>query len=213
MTTSTIAIGKILSVLLEKTQITEAHLARMIGMPRATINKIHSGKILDPKSSTLNLIANYFGITVDQLIGNTPLLSNNVKKFIHIPVINPQDLIFPQHIFNKINFTNHNNWMLFGDQNRLNNNSISIFATILKSDAMLPYFDDKTTLIIDRLLPIINRKYVLAYIMNNNEVVLRQIFIDGSKQILKPLNQKFETLEITASDRIIGTLVQTKKEF
>ncbi len=49
--------------------------------------------------------------------------------------------------------------------------------------------------------------------MGRDEIVLRQIFIDGSKKILIPLNKIFETIELTTSDRMIGTLVQSKKEF
>lgn len=213
MTTNTATISEVLSILLEKTQITEAHLARMVGMPRATINKIHSGKILDPKSSTLNLIAKYFNISLDQLTGNAPLLGNNVKNFIHIPVIKSVELRVPQYIFNKINFANHSEWISLESQSGQNNSTPSLFATKITGEAMLPYFDDKTTLIIDRLSPVLSHKYVLVYIMANDEVMLRQIFINGSKQILKPLNKKYKIIEISKGDRIIGVLVQTKKEF
>jgi transcriptional regulator with XRE-family HTH domain len=116
MVTNTLVIAKVLSILIDNAQITEAHLARMVGMPRATINKIRSGKILNPKSSTLNLIAQYFNVTVDQLIGNAPLVSGRIKKFIHIPIIDPSNLIVMQFIFNKINFINHDSWILLEEK-------------------------------------------------------------------------------------------------
>ncbi len=145
MVTASIAIADILSVLIDKAKITEAHLARMVGMPRATINKIRSGKIINPKSSTLTLIAQYFNITVDQLIGNAPLVNDRIKKFTHIPIVSPSDLKVPQYIFNKINFINYDNWILLEDNNEQDRNSFNLFATKIKGDAMLPYFDERTT--------------------------------------------------------------------
>jgi transcriptional regulator with XRE-family HTH domain len=214
MTAHNITIDKVLSVLLEKTQITEAHLARMLGMPRATINKIRSGKILHPTSSTLTLIAGYFNITVDQLIGSAPLFNASAIKIIHIPVIKCEDLKFSQYVFSKINFVNHDKWISLENNDEENIGSFRLFATKLKGGAMLPYFDDNTTLIIDRLSPILNRKYVLAYISKTDEILLRQIFfIENSRQILKPLNKKFAEIEVGVSDRIIGVLIQTKKQF
>lgn len=82
MTAHNTTISEILLTLIKTTEITEAHLAKIIGMPRATINKIATGKIVNPRSSTLNLIAKYFNITIDQLVGNEPLFDSRLKCFL-----------------------------------------------------------------------------------------------------------------------------------
>jgi predicted transcriptional regulator len=175
--------------------------------------KINSERILDHKSSTLNLISEYFHITPDQLIGGVPLMIDAAKNIINVPIINSDKLKSSQDIFNKINYTHHDKWMLLRDHNGKDDYSFSLFATTLEGDSMLPYFDKETTLVIDRSMPIKSYKYVLAHIINGDEIVLRQIFIDGLRQILKPLNKKFQAIELSKGDRIIGTLVQTKREF
>lgn len=215
MNTPVVTISEVLSYLLERTQITEAKLARALDVPRATINKIHSGKILDPRSSTLNMIANYFGITIDQLIGKAPLYHDSLVKFVQVPVLSLDTLKKSSQVLQNITFVNHDNWMLLEYDNAQNksNEKLNLFAIKVASDAMLPYFDDKTTAIIDILATVSNRKYVLAHIANTNEVVLRQIFIDGNTQVLKPINNIFEPIKLTANDKIIGVVVQTKRDF
>ena len=213
MSTTIVTISEVLSNLLERSQITEAALARALNIPRATINKIHAGKILDPRSSTLNMIASYFGITLDQLIGKAPLFNEVLVKFVQVPMISIDAIKSSNQILQNINFINHNSWVLIEYDNKLENERLNLFAIKTESDAMLPYFDEKTTIIIDVLAKIENRKYVLAYIKSIDDVILRQIFIDGTTKILKPINSIFEQTKLTPHDRIIGVVVQTKRDF
>ena len=209
-----LTISDVLSHLLKNAQITEAKLAKALDVPRATINKIHSGKILDPRSSTLNMIANYFGVTIDQLIGRAPLYRASLVKFVQVPRLTLNQIKDINHVLSSITFVNHNDWMLLEYNNIQNKTSkFNLFAIKVESDAMLPYFDDKTTAIIDTLAKVCNRKYVLVHIANTNEIVLRQIFIDGNTQVLKPINDIFESIKLTADDTIIGVVVQTKRDF
>lgn len=50
----------------------QANLAEMIGMSQQAVAKWESGKA-EPDSATLKKLASIFGITVDQLLGNTKL--------------------------------------------------------------------------------------------------------------------------------------------
>src|SRR5262245_36087993 len=50
-----------------------SELAGHVGLPSQTINRLLSGFVQDPRTSTLSNVADYFGITIDQLIGRQPL--------------------------------------------------------------------------------------------------------------------------------------------
>jgi len=73
-----------LKTLLFKNNINATELARAIDIPQPTIQRILAGKTEDPKLSTLTAIANYFSLTIDQLLGNSPLTDtaffNKTKK-------------------------------------------------------------------------------------------------------------------------------------
>jgi len=51
----------------------EAKLAKAVSVPKATINRIISGRTPDPRAGTLLPIAQYFGVTLEQLLGIVPL--------------------------------------------------------------------------------------------------------------------------------------------
>ena len=213
MGTANIGIKDVLSYLLEQSKITESHLAKALNLPRASINKIHSGKILDPRTSTLNLIANYFGVTLDQLVGKSPLINESAIKFIQVPVVDQDDLKnYPQTAYT-MNFASHKNLVLVEYDSINHNDNLKLIATKIISDAMLPYFDEKTTAIIDINAQATNRKYVLVYIAATNEVLLRQIFIEGNTKVLKAINSIFDPIKLANEDRIIGVVIQTKRQF
>jgi len=46
-----------------------SHLARELKIPPPTINRIIAGQVLDPRCSTLVLLADYFDVSIDQLVG------------------------------------------------------------------------------------------------------------------------------------------------
>ena len=60
-----LSISEILSNLLQINNITEYELANKINIPRQTINKIINKKTIDPKSSTLLKIAEFFNVSID----------------------------------------------------------------------------------------------------------------------------------------------------
>ena len=48
-------------------------LARQLHLPAPTINRILSGQVTDPRASTLILLADYFDVSIDQLLGREKL--------------------------------------------------------------------------------------------------------------------------------------------
>ncbi len=63
----------LLSLMHRADGISENELARRTGVPQSTINRILSGVSRDPKTGTLQPLADYFGVTVAQLRGEASL--------------------------------------------------------------------------------------------------------------------------------------------
>lgn len=203
-------INHVLNFLIKEAHITEAELARSIDVPRATINRLVSGRTPDPRASTLSAIAAYFNISVDQLIGKKPLLEktqiSNEKSHISIPIIELEEVL---------------NWEDLIDQSRITNDFDSIlvepstsghgqFAVRVKGDSMWPRFQTNTILIISTEKPVKNRDFVISHIKKTDEVIFRQFIIDGSYKFLKAINDIFPTINFEIDDKIIGIVTQTR---
>lgn len=57
-----------LQLLLFKNKITLAKLAKELSLPEMTIRRLLSGETLDPRLSTLEIISQYFNISLDELV-------------------------------------------------------------------------------------------------------------------------------------------------
>lgn len=61
-------------------KLTPAALARKLGIPTNKITRILNGDVTDPKASTLLQIANYFGISIEQLLGLKPIIREGLAN-------------------------------------------------------------------------------------------------------------------------------------
>ena len=206
-------IGIILTYLIDKHGITESQLARAINLPRATINRIKLGKIVDPKASTLVRIANYFSISVDQLLGVIPFDDENTNKqnsIVRVPLIEWTQALDFNSVGSIHNYINYDKWSLFECHNK---DVEPRFALKVSGEAMWPYFDEGSVIAVDCNKPPENRNFVVAYIASRDEVILRQLLIDGKTKLLIPINNAFASLALNVGDYIIGVVAQAKKNF
>lgn len=206
------SLSAVLSDLIEQAGIYEAELSRAINLPRATINRIRTGKIIHPKSSTLLLIANYFQISVDQLLGKEPIINfaNNKQQLIQVPLIN-WDKINQIDIPNN-NITDSCEFTTYECNNLINNNKL-IAIIVTNSEAMWPLFDDNSIIIINTEEKHSNRKFVLAKLYKTNQIIIRRLLIDGNYKILQPINNSFPSITMEPKDIILGTIIHVKKNF
>lgn len=210
MSAAVLEIGNILNHLLSKAGISEAELGRVIGIPRATINRIASGRTPDPRASTLGAIAEYFNVTVDQLLGKQPLFSHAESSaltgtYISIPIIEWDNSSNWEHMIHNVKPDNHFDWILTDP-----NIEVGKFALRMKGDSMWPQFQENTILIVDPTREQKNRDFVIAYIKKSDEVLFRQLVIEGKYKFIKAVNDIFPTIELQGNDKIIGIVIQTR---
>lgn len=202
-------INNVLAFLIKKAHISEAELAREINIPRATINRLVSGRTPDPRASTLNAIAAYFNISVDQLIGKKPLLDNSQDIISTtnslIPIIELEEALEWENIISKITPSNHSDFIVID-----HSTCQGKFAIRVKGESMWPQFQINTVLIISTDKITKNRDFVIAFIKESNEVVFRQMMIDGNYKFLKAINSLFPTITFETEDKLIGTVIQTR---
>ena len=195
---------------LAKSRLSENELSRRTGVPQQVINRILSGINKNPKIATLMPIANYFMISLSQLIGDAPL-TEDIK-------INPSHLgwneipLIDWEMLNNIKMNridSINNKRIMVDANIDPN----CFAVTMDGNSMEPRFPDGTILIFNKMKKIKTASFGLFYIHSINKIVFRQIFIKGKNIYIKCLNSKLTSSNLTplnSDDKYLALLIQSK---
>lgn len=82
-----------------------------------------------------------------------------------------------------------------------------VFALRALGDSMVPEFEHGTVIIIDPEAVVKDQSYVIAKV--EGEFIFRQLRIHDDKYFLQPLNDLYETIEISGLDDLEGVIVQS----
>ncbi|RMD70583.1 MAG: S24 family peptidase [Gammaproteobacteria bacterium] len=80
------------------------------------------------------------------------------------------------------------------------------FALRVLGDSMLPEFEEGCIIIVEPSGVLESGCYVVA--QHNGEYIFRQLIIEGDRWFLKPLNERYPTLEIPGIGAIKGRVIQ-----
>lgn len=190
---------------IEKEKIHEAELSRRTGIPQPTLHKILTGKTSDPRISTLQILASYFGVTLDALYGNVGLQKNiAIQSSKSIPIISWTDAIKHRDAIKNISLNHWDQWVVISDHSGEN-----MFA--LKSKAsMEPRFPRGTIFIIDVKLTPTDGDLVVVHYPETKECTVRELSIDGRTELLLPLNTHSKLDRLTKSIKLVGVITQSR---
>lgn len=203
----------ILKALMAEVRINESELARRTGIGQPVVHRIASGETDNPKVGTLSPIANFFAVSISQLIGDEPLPANRIpgtfnpgiQSWKRLPLLTWSQALEWPHIpeHNKPTQT------ISIDQN-VNENA---YALIVKDNTMEPRFPEGTTLIVDSELQPQNRDFAIVYVNNQKLPTFKQVLIDGESIYLKPLNPDFKTILLDKNYKFLGVVIQARMNF
>lgn len=210
-------LAKNLRKLIDSRGVSESEIAQSLNIPVLTVRRIVSGETTDPRISTLKLIADYFNVSIDSLIGskdNNPLniMTKNIPQFVPILDWKTAGKI---NSLKDIDLTTWNEWypIALGD-----NLSLSEGAFALESrPSMQPRFLKGTLLIIDPSVSPTDGDIVLVKMKADSDLSLRELIIDPPKWRLQPVVTGSEMLFYNETQhQIVGIVVlcllHTRKE-
>lgn len=203
-------ISNMLNYLLELSNISEAELARKINIPRATINRLTTGRTPDPRASTLNAIAEFFDVTVDQLLGKQSL-SQRAKLAMNnttVPIIEWKSSCNWKNVIEKLKPNTSHEWVMIDEAT-----DEAKFGIRVNGESMWPQFQTNTILIIAPHREPKNRDFVIAHLRDSDEIVFRQLIVDDKYKFLKAINNIFPTIRLDNNGEIIGVVVQTRNSY
>ena len=199
-------IGNILHELMEG--MSESALARAVKLPKATVHRVVSGITPDPRARTLLPIAQYFNISIEQLMGITALPNNTRLK----SAGHQQAIEMPFISFNKLKEWSNGSYTPEQSYNitSLSNKTLDAhyFITKVNSDEMAPLFSTGTFLLIRKQRTATKDSIVLVYNSTNNKFLIRKyIELNGEKYLLSS-NPSYDILKLDNKMELIGVVTE-----
>ncbi len=189
----------------------ESELARSTGVAQPVIHRIAAGKTDNPKVASLSPLANYFCVSVDQLIGLQPLppYLTEDKKLQPINICSYVPLLDWQQI---------DTWLTQPKPAPTNRKVItdvrvdpSSYALSVQDTTMRPRFPEGTIIIVDPTLQPGDRDFAIIKTAHDVIPTFKQVLYDSSRVYLKGLNPDFQgTYFDNTNNRFLGVIVQAK---
>jgi transcriptional regulator with XRE-family HTH domain len=203
-----ININRTLTRLMNENHVSMSVIYRNTGIAIPTIKRLQSDPTANPTIATLLPIAQFFGVTVSQLIGIDPLPSKitgyveNKTFWLKVPIIN-WDQILDWKVSQNFNLVS--SYVLVDID--VGDNPIAL--KVEEDD--WPIISKGSILIINTGLTPEHKDYALVNKRGQNNPTLKQIMIDDDKIYLKPMNTYFSP---TLSDghEFLGVLIQIRKD-
>jgi len=173
-------LGNNLCTLMKKFNVDSSELSKKTGIALTTLNSLKRG-IGNPTLSTLNLLAEFFNVSIGQLTeNNLSILTKDTRIIYDIPLLNFDELL---------NFLNN--------QNKYNN-TISTqldswqpnkyYAIKINNNAMSPVFEKGSIFVIAQNINIHDGDIALVQ-FDGHQPCFRRIFIEGKSYFFKPISE------------------------
>jgi transcriptional regulator with XRE-family HTH domain len=177
-------------------------LAQALNMPIMTIRRLLLSETIDPRISTLKTVADYFGISIDSLIGKNIEIKKHFKipKPHFVPVLDWRTAANINGV-KDLDLSKWEEWQSFPIRET---DELSDNAFALKSlPSMYPRFPQGTIFIIDQDVLPNDGDIVLIKIKNNNELSLKKLTIDPPDWFLQSIVSDSNIITYSENDHII----------
>lgn len=193
--------------LLARKGVSSSDVSRSTGISQPALSKIERGISENPRLQTLNLLAEYFGVSVSDLINS-----------------NLSDATEIEEPLSHINYVPLISWVQAGNWQEVIDNlhpgegeriptvykaREHTYALRVHGDSMEPKFSNGDIIIVEPGEQPENGSYVVVR-QNGSEATFKQLCIDGSNCFLKPLNSRYPIMEMK-QDAVICGVVKWKQ--
>lgn len=196
-----------LELLMQEFQLNTSKLARLTGVSQPIIYRILTGENSNPTLETIKKIANYFEISIAQLVGELPLIEKKIGQSRIccqlVPVLQRTQLKSLPDI-SECKVAEY----VYSDKVTAEQN----FAFTINDTAMEPIFPKNSLLVFELALNANDQDYVLAAM--GGDVVFKQVLYDGNNLWVKSINPAFKAEKISSNDfSLLGKLVEARIYF
>jgi SOS-response transcriptional repressor LexA len=193
--------------LMRRCRVKVSELHKTTGVPLTTLKRMKNDVNSNPTLSSIIPVANFFGLTIDQLVGIVPLPSDKLlgtyqeKRgyWINVPIIQWEEVIdWPQ--------ININTYSVISTDAEIARES---FALIIETSDLTGFLAN-SILIIDPQAKPEHGDYIIAIKEGEKTTSLKQLLVHEGEAYLKPVNPHYKTVSLDMSYKILGLVVQVK---
>lgn len=199
-----------LTRILAERDLSESVIASALNIPVMTVRRVVSGETIDPRISTLKLLADYLNVSIDSLMEDDDQKSiEHLEKSqpIFVPILDWK-IIKSIKSIKDLDLKLWKEWqpVVLGSSCAISGDAFAIFT----KPSMQPRFPIGTLLVIDPEEEPIDGDIVLIQTSKNGDLSLRGLVIDSPRWQLQPITPGSEMLFYEEKQtRIIGVVVLT----
>lgn len=200
-------VGERLKQLMARLGIDETRLATETKVAKANISRLRNDPHANPTLATLKPLADFFGISVSQLLGEAPLntAGDGVVPNCRVPLLAWTQV----SAFLEGKLAMHYQWV--STELEVTNNA---FALKIVDKTMGPLFPVDAVVIIDRQPAYQEGMHVLICDAQLETPYLRQLIIEGNVRLLKSLKVGSHWVEaMNKAHTIVGTAIEVRYQF
>jgi SOS-response transcriptional repressor LexA len=206
-------LSETLKTLMARQNLRTAQLARATGVLQPVLHRMASGATDNPRVQTLLPLADYFDVSIKQLLGLTPLpdvelnIGQVSQQQSKIPLLTRwQDIV----IFLAGSPQLSNNLV----QTELHVGALA-YAITVKDSTMQPQFPEGSTLLVAPSIEAQNGDFVIVQLPGTDEPSFKQMLFDVGETHFKPLNPEFKTIIISNNEpcNLLGVVLECRTHF
>jgi SOS-response transcriptional repressor LexA len=194
---------------MEKKKINASELGRNIKLAQPIIHRLLTGKNVNPKLATIRPIADYFDVTISQLIGEEMLvLDDEVSQgstWKQVPVLAWSDIS---------SVVNGERNVIVSEQVSTDARvSESAYAVVIENTGLEPHFPKGAKVVVEPMRKPTDSDFVVVIAAEAGDAHIRQVVSDGADSYLKSLNpalSKMNMVRLEEAKKILGVVVQVK---
>jgi SOS-response transcriptional repressor LexA len=203
------AISVNLKRLMDREKINASELGRNIKLAQPIIHRLLTGKNVNPKLATIRPIANYFDVTISQLIGEDLLVLDDQERegavWKQVPVLSWSD-VSP---------------VVSGTQTVMISEKVSTdacvsdsaYAVVIENTGLEPHFPKGSKVVVEPKRQPTDSDFLVVITTEGADPHIRQVVSDGADSYLKSLNPALSKMNMVRLDnvyKILGVVVQVK---
>lgn len=188
--------------------IKQVDFAKMLGVSQATVSGWESDKY-QPDRDTLIKMASYFDVSVDYLIGNSPIKKEK-KKGVQVPVLGDVRAGYPMEAVENI--------IDYEEINEETARRGEFFALRIKGDSMEPKFSEGDVVIVRKQETADSGDIVVA-LVNGDSATIKKLKRHQNGITLMPTNPTYEPMYYSNEEimelpvTILGKVVELRAKF
>lgn len=195
-------LGKRLRELRKENNLTMKELGEKFNLAESTISG-YENETRKPDMDTLGRFANFFGTTVDYLLGRSDIKIEGIKHFVNVPVLGSIAAGLP----------------VYAEQNVIGYEKTpaedvsdgEYFYLIVRGDSMIGSRIHDGDKVLVKVTTDISPKDIAVVLVNDQDATLKRVQKLNGHVVLMPDNPKYEPIVIDNGQvRIIGKVVEVK---